>query len=449
MFEAFNLELMFRLDISESSKDDVSEEEKGKSESEEEQHEPQQPLQQQQQQQFEHHERGRLQSLPVSTLFPTISDLLLSKSTKLNFGLSVYSVAISRHYPSIHTLDRDFIVSFNFMCLGSLQERVPSEIFEDDSIDYLGDLEGAANIDEIEFSPRKEAYFRKVMQESHQGQKHQSKILTRQASDLSDSYRISSTPEAESYFLRKTEKLHDQAVCGDLDIDVVVQDDPTGNGNDTGLEVVPLSQEDEMEILCLAEDPVLEVKDVSDLSSDLSSDIRVPIQHHHPIHHQGRPAQMSSFETLYEQGAAVQDPMSGAQGHPYQQHSQSFQGTYPIPETMSSFEQLYQKQSQEPEVAGIFLTEERTIPIQIEGQHSTEETSVRHSLPANYFDQAAASSLSFSNDGIRKYATTTTSGGSPPRAGYFRFEARVLRELTLIDAHNFLNIKDGVLLFIL
>ena len=58
-------------------------------------------------------------------------------------------------------------------------------------------------------TPRKEGgSFRQVM-------------MVRQASDVSEaSLHISSTPEAESYFQRKTDLLQDKALWGDLDVRV-------------------------------------------------------------------------------------------------------------------------------------------------------------------------------------------------------------------------------------
>ena len=84
---------------------------------------------------------------------------------------------------------------------------VSAPAYEDDTVDYFGDLEGA-NVDELELTPRKESSFRRAM-------------MVRQASDVSEaSLQICSTPEAESYFQRKTDLLQDKALRGDLDIQV-------------------------------------------------------------------------------------------------------------------------------------------------------------------------------------------------------------------------------------
>ena len=170
--------------------------------------------------------------------------------------------------------------------------------YEDDTVDYFGDLEGA-NVDELELTPRKESSLRRAM-------------MVRQASDVSEaSIQICSTPEAESYFQRKTDLLQDKALRGDLDIQVTAGDqvkDPA----EGGLEVLPLENiSEEIEIFNLSDDPVLTVKD----------------------------AMSSSFENLYDKcrdlavSAAAEDYSTSNRG--------SFHATYNVPERVSSFENLY------------------------------------------------------------------------------------------------------------
>ena len=146
-------------------------------------------------------------------------------------------------------------------------------------------------------TPRKEGgSFRQVM-------------MVRQASDVSEaSLHISSTPEAESYFQRKTDLLHDKALRGDLDVRV------TGEQikDEGGLEVLPLENiSEEIEIFNLTDDPVLTVKD----------------------------AMSSSFENLYDK---CRDLAVSATEEDYSTSNRgSFHATYNVPERVSSFENLY------------------------------------------------------------------------------------------------------------
>ena len=76
------------------------------------------------------------------------------------------------------------------------------------------------------------------------------KRLIRQASDISEaSIQISSTPEAESYFRKKSELYQDRALRGELDISV---SDPSSDDEDDHqrLQVLPLEDihEEEIEI---------------------------------------------------------------------------------------------------------------------------------------------------------------------------------------------------------
>merc|ERR1712083_776969 len=177
-------------------------------------------------------------------------------------------------------------------------DKIPSpKAYEDDTVDYFGDLEGA-NVDEVELTPRKESSFRRAM-------------MVRQASDVSEaSLHICSTPEAESYFQRKTDLLQDKALRGDLDIHVNAGDQ-IKNPSEGGLEVLPLENiSEEIEILNLSDEPVLTVKD----------------------------AMSSSFENLYDKCRDL--AVSGAEDYSTSNRG-SFHATYNVPERVSSFENLY------------------------------------------------------------------------------------------------------------
>lgn len=175
-------------------------------------------------------------------------------------------------------MDFDFFSNFDLSSLCTA--------LEDDTIDYFGDLEGA-NVDELELSsPKKEL-----------------RRMIRQASDMSEaSLNISSTPEAESYFRRKTALLQEKAMRGELDINV---DDVESSGAQA-LQVLPTCQE--IEIFNLSQEPVLTVKD----------------------------ALSSSFENLYERSADYDQQRVATRD--------SFHATYNVPERVSSFENLYDPQ---------------------------------------------------------------------------------------------------------
>lgn len=162
--------------------------------------------------------------------------------------------------------------------------------YEDDTIDYFGDLEGA-NVDEFSYSPR-----------VREGRK-----MIREDSNVSEaSLNISSTPEAESYFKRKTILLEEKALRGELDISVPEPEAPA-----TDLQVLPLENiSEEIEIFNLSEEPVLTVKD----------------------------AMSSSFENLYDRCSEANQtdlPRNSSQRG-------SFHATFNVPERVSSFENLYE-----------------------------------------------------------------------------------------------------------
>ena len=140
--------------------------------------------------------------------------------------------------------------------------------------------------------------------------------MIRQASDLSEaSIPISSTPDAEKYFQRKTEALYDKAARGELDVEV---SDNIQLDRGSSLQVLPLSNiNEEIEIFDLKDDPILTVKD----------------------------ALSSSFENLYDRNLNVDTTdesfnTGGPRG--------SFHATYNVPERVSSFENLYDMEDFKP-----------------------------------------------------------------------------------------------------
>ena len=216
----------------------------------------------------------------------------------------------------------------------------------DFSVDYFGDLEGA-NIDELEFSPRKEQTFRKMMM-LKSGLPRQESDLTSEA-DSSVSGFISSTPDAEQYFTRKAileaadfGKGHHEVIVGDFDL---YEQQPQ-----RGLEVLPL--EGEIDILDLEAPPALHVKTTSGLTitgseSSADNDFRSASA--------AVPVRTSSFEALYDAMnlASGNFPLEGLDGElPANLTRGSFHATFEVPQRVSSFEKLYepQQQAQQPEV---------------------------------------------------------------------------------------------------
>lgn len=199
---------------------------------------------------------------------------------------------------------------------GSVKLLLDSQpTYEDDTIDYFGDLEGACNVDDFSLGSPPNT------RTSNAGAKR----LTRQASDISEaSLQISSTPEAESYFRKKTELYQDKALRGELDISV---SDPSSSEDEhqheQSLQVLPLEDihEEEIEIFSLNEDPVLTVR---------------PDTH---------PLASSSFENLYDrqyQSLLEEGAVSAASNL----NRSSFHATFNVPERVSSFENLYQDQEE-------------------------------------------------------------------------------------------------------
>ena len=153
----------------------------------------------------------------------------------------------------------------------------------------------------------------------------QPKRLIRQASDISEaSIQISSTPEAESYFRKKSELYQDRALRGELDISV---SDPSSDEDDEDhhqhyqrLQVLPLEDihEEEIEIFSLSEDPILTVRDPTLLAS--------------------------SFENLYDRQETEEAISFANSSMNTNAHRSSFHATFNVPERVSSFENLYQDQ---------------------------------------------------------------------------------------------------------
>ena len=141
------------------------------------------------------------------------------------------------------------------------------------------------------------------------------------------SIQISSTPEAESYFKRKTELYQDRALKGELDISVSDSEESIGQN----LQVLPLEDiNEEIEIICLNEDPVLTVRD--------------------PM--------TSSFENLYDRTSEL---LEAGAASTLQTNRSSFHATFNVPERVSSFENLYQDQEDvhHLQFQGYFLSEIR------------------------------------------------------------------------------------------
>ena len=154
-------------------------------------------------------------------------------------------------------------------------------------------MEGAC-VDDIVFSPALE--------------RSERKFLAREVSDLSESsFLISSSPDAEKYFMKKIELLKEIAGRGELEVEVT---EKTPSEYEE-LTVLPLEGKDEeIEILDLNAKPLLSVKD----------------------------AVSSSFENLYD---ASLENRSGMPDLEKSAARSSFHATYQVPERVSSFENLY------------------------------------------------------------------------------------------------------------
>ena len=176
------------------------------------------------------------------------------------------------------------------------------------TIDYLGGNYGASLID---------------VEQSH--------FMRRQRSDLSDNFKISCSPEAESYFRRKAESLYDRACRGELDVEV--RSDAIREESER-LKVLPIFSsehfvEDEMEVTDLSEAPSLEVK---------------------PVPLIRKPFKRSSYESLYDaanlENVSSPDPTSAIGGSDDIVLGDRFKGTYEQPKAASSFEKLYCEMSE-------------------------------------------------------------------------------------------------------
>ncbi len=173
----------------------------------------------------------------------------------------------------------------------------------------MGEIGGASIIDETQ-----------QIQSSH--------FMRRQRSDLSDNFKISGSPEAESYFRRKAEALYDRACRGELDVEVPANIQEESDG----LKVLPIfssadfiEDEGEMEVTDLSEAPSLEVKPV------LIS----------------RPFKRSSYESLYD--AAKLESVISSESRSRKEEIEfgdRFQGTFDKPKAASSFEKLYCEMSE-------------------------------------------------------------------------------------------------------
>lgn len=230
----------------------------------------------------------------------------------LSSSFSIYNCKLSNN--NVHTYFLYWYVTaffvflfFPFIALSS------QEIVEDLTIDYLGGNFGSSLIDD-----------------SHQSSCNSgpsSHFMRRQRSDLSDNFKISCSPEAESYFKRKAEALYDRACRGELDVEVhsdVIQEEGDG------LRVLPIFSSDAfvedqggMEVTDLSEAPALEVKPVP---------LRLSVKR-------------SSYESLYDAAKLENVVASEARGLSKQGDKivlgDRFQGTFDKPTAASSFEKLY------------------------------------------------------------------------------------------------------------
>jgi hypothetical protein len=175
------------------------------------------------------------------------------------------------------------------------------------TVEYLGGYDGASLID-LEQSPA------------------QSHFMRRQRSDLSDNFKISCSPEAESYFRRKAEALYDRACRGELDVEVGHAGNVGEEGE--GLSVLPVFtskefvEDEEVEVTDLSVAPALEVKPVP-LPRTL--------------------LKRSSYESLYDAAkleGVVSAEASCSRGADIV-YGDRFTGTYDKPKAASSFEKLY------------------------------------------------------------------------------------------------------------
>jgi len=152
---------------------------------------------------------------------------------------------------------------------------------------------------------------------------HASQMMKRQRSDLSDTFKISCSPDAESYFKRKAEALYEKACRGELEIEI----NSIHDSSDDELKVLPLfvdNNPQEFEVTDLSSDPILEVKPV-------------------------RPFKKSSYESLYD--ATRLDPAYSGYSDPTPLRvGDRFQGTFDNVKT-GSFENLYSKDPTEEKIA--------------------------------------------------------------------------------------------------
>ncbi len=151
---------------------------------------------------------------------------------------------------------------------------------------------------------------------------HASQLMRRQRSDLSDTFKISCSPEAECYFKRKAEALYERACRGELDIEISSIHD----SNDE-LKVLPVFVDDrqEFEVTDLSREPILEVK---------------------PIW----PFKKSSYESLYD-STKLENVHSSADPSNLTPDmvGDRFKGTFDKLGSASSYENLYSLESADKE----------------------------------------------------------------------------------------------------
>ena len=251
-------------------------------------------------------------SLPDPSDLPASKELVELSDTEKPFLEEISHVSEKVDEPELQTFES----SPEFEVI-SESSSVQGEVYEDHTIEYIGDINGAVAVDDIPIKLSE---------------------MKRQRSDLSETAMISSTPEAESYFRRKAAL---ESKRTDLEIEV----DDLSSQTDT-LVVVPVEEEEDedektlvstadvTEISDLEVKPVLEIAPLNEFPNELETalfeqdDISGPgIEH------------SSSFEALYDAAQLETVPSNipleeiGIGDH--------FQGTFNLPDIRSSFENLY------------------------------------------------------------------------------------------------------------
>jgi len=181
------------------------------------------------------------------------------------------------------------------------------------TVEYLGGANGASLID---------------VDRSH--------FMRRQRSDLSDNFKISCSPEAESYFRRKAESLYDRAVRGELEVEVRSADDGRGKEGEQGLKVLPVFTSEDKDVV------EIEEVEVTDLTAAPALEVK-------PVPLPRTLVKRSSYESLYDTAkleGVVASSSCEAGTDKTIVFGDRFTGTYDKPKAASSFEKLYSGMSE-------------------------------------------------------------------------------------------------------